>query len=216
LDSIDNLQAEYDAAEKAEAEAEAVRRAERDKILATEAGKREAARRRQAAEEERRKRIAEHHTAQVKKLAKATGLSTRQAQRMIREGVKEPRRAQQMADTLGGDACYFLRAKAKPGREPDLAAHMMRARVYDTTFRDFAEDDVELAGAAADALYRMARPGDHYANLEELMTTARERGVDADAALILWHHYMLWRMRVVYDKAEEQVRDKLERQFDFG
>jgi hypothetical protein len=211
-DIWDTLDRVHDEAEKA-AKAEAERELERRRIASS---KWEAARRRERAEEERLKRVREHHAENVRKCVARFGCTTRYAQMMLRDGVKQMDRARELAELLGGDPAHYLRRKAKSGKQPDLAAMLLRARPAGISLRDYADDDTDLQGDARAALFKLYDVLDECRKFEQFLLFARERGIEVDTAHFVWLSYQKWHVEAVADRASQQVQDEIDRLFDFG
>lgn len=207
--AIDERLAEIKAADDAREAAERARRLEQDAIRA-------AAREAHQKKIDQIERAKKRHAEQVKKIMARTGLSDRQARRLM-YGTSDPTRAKQLADILGGDAIIHYRPKARSGRPPNLPAHLMRARAYDVGFRDYVEQGTVHPGPLFEALYVMGGDRtDDYRGLDDFLATAAERKVESDVAHILWLNYLLWRNEAVAAATEAQLQERIDRLYDFG
>src|SRR5581483_10053586 len=201
--AITAAEIEWKAAAAAEAKAEAARRE-------SEAAKRADALARQRAEEEKLRKAADRHKARVGKVMERFGVSRRRAQQMLRDKVRDRKRAEELAELLGGNVWQYMVQAAKPGRKGNPAVYMMRATGDGLTFHDFAEDDIDLTGEPRIAAWGLLEDLEDFRDFESLLSAARRRGIDPDTAHHVWLAFMLWRIRAVADRAEQSVRDKLD------
>ena len=120
---------------------------------------REAARRQseQKTESARRKRIAAERKAAEERAARAErvklvmerlGVCDRQARSLVTHGTTIRQRAEQLAEVLGGEPRDYMRRRARPGRQPDLAGWFMRVRAEGLSFQDYADTFPKLDGRA--------------------------------------------------------------------
>jgi hypothetical protein len=208
-----------DAVEVAAKEAETVKAAakvERDARIKENERRRLKDRHQARLREEKMRRDREERAEKVKKIVAKFGCTTRNAQMMLRDGVRDRGRAQELAELLGGSPAIYFQRRAKPGRQPDLVAPFLRVQPEGVSFLDFIHDAPDLEGDAAKALSHLYAVAEECSKLEPLFAHARERGVDADTAHVVWLRYKKWRVEVIADRAIAQIDDALNRYFDFG
>jgi len=153
---------------------------------------------------------------QVKEIAEHFGCTIRYAQMILRNGVKDPKRAKELADLCETSIGKFLKRKAKPGRDPDLVGRMMKMRPHGTSLRDYAEDDIELEGPALEALESLQDVLADCHTFEQLAAFANEREVDPDAVALAWLNFKKWHIEAVAERAAQEVQDEIERRYPFG